>query len=175
MMSNDLGLEVEELAEVAEAVSVVAVEEYLVEAGEAEDFLAAVEFDFYGDDAATRGGHVDILDDCTGGDQDYGPLPFLARQHIDAGGAPANLPERPGDGVTHPVVVHQVEGFRRCAETVQAGRAGAVGADYRIVGGVGDRVLLEAGPVEEVLDDCVGGDGAVISLAGGGDSVVIHS
>ena len=43
----NLGFEFVELAEIFHLVCVVAVEEYLVEAGEAEDFLPAVEFDLY--------------------------------------------------------------------------------------------------------------------------------
>ena len=56
---DDLGVEVTELAEVLHLVLVVALED-LVEAGEAEDFLPAVEFHLDRDDASAGGGHVHI-------------------------------------------------------------------------------------------------------------------
>jgi len=49
-----LGLEIEQLAELDKMLFVIAIEKYLVEAGEAQNLLVAVEFHSYGDHASAR-------------------------------------------------------------------------------------------------------------------------
>ena len=79
-----------ELVEIFHLVFVVAVEEDLVEAGEAEHFLGAVEFDLERDDASAGGGHIHIRQHRPGRDQHLqGLVGFfgavsLARQQVDA-------------------------------------------------------------------------------------------
>jgi hypothetical protein len=47
-------LEIEQLAELDKMLFVIAIEKYLVEAGEAQNLLVAVEFHSYGDHASAR-------------------------------------------------------------------------------------------------------------------------
>ena len=117
---NDLGFDVEKMAEVTEVVGVVAVEEYLVEAGEGEDFLSAVELDLYGDDAPSGRRDVDVVRYGADGDQHlrFSVLFLVAGEHIDAGDPLPYFPECSGDGVSHSVVVYYVEGLGGGSEAV---------------------------------------------------------
>ena len=66
MSSDHLCIEITQLGEIFNLVFVVAVEEYLVEAGEAKDFLIAVEFDLNRYDASAAWRNVHILKDRAG-------------------------------------------------------------------------------------------------------------
>lgn len=60
------GFKFVKLAEVFHLIRVVAVEEYLVEAGEGQDFLVAVEFDLYRNDTSAGGRYIHVLKDFAG-------------------------------------------------------------------------------------------------------------
>ena len=128
VFSDNPCLETEQFAEVSQMPLVVAVEEDLVEAGETQDVLVAIELDPYRDDASTSWRDADIIEDGPGRYQDAGYLTVLVQpvargQHINAGDTLALSPDSAGHSVSVTMVMGQVERLRSRIKTIQTCRA----------------------------------------------------
>ena len=117
---NNLCFEVVQLAEFGEVLFVVAVEEQLMESGEAEDGVAAVELYPYRYNASAGGRDIYVVQDGADRDEELGlaVLFFAAGQDIKTGDSLAYSPEGARHCVPIAVVMYYIERLRRAAETI---------------------------------------------------------